>query len=59
MRAVDNLVDRWHGKFNAPPQIALQKIYNDVREQAVHDLAEAVKTGDVMRVHGVTILKSP
>ena len=57
--AVDNLVREW--EHNDPtrgrvPREALQKIFDDVREQAVHDLALAVQQRDqATRTHGMLI----
>lgn len=47
--AVDKLVEEWKGNIhepNAVPRAALKTIYDDVREQSVHDLAVAVQQRD-------------
>jgi len=57
--SVDNLVREWapdDPQAGATPRAALQRIYDDVREQAVHDLAEAVRARDAAtRTHGMLI----
>jgi len=58
--AVDNLVREWSTEPNELgellPRDQLQAIYDDVREQAVHDLAEAVRARDAAtRTHGMLI----
>jgi len=58
--AVDNLVREWSTEPNEIgellPRDQLQAIYDDVREQAVHDLAEAVRARDAAtRTHGMLI----
>jgi hypothetical protein len=58
--AVDNLVLQWQPddpQAGATPRGALRSIYDDVREQAVHDLAEAVRQRDqATRTHGMLII---
>jgi hypothetical protein len=58
--AVDNLVREWATEPNEIgellPREQLQAIYEEVREQAVHDLAEAVRERDeATRTHGMLI----
>jgi hypothetical protein len=48
-KAVDNLVREWvndEPKAGAIPRAELKKIYNDVSEQGVHRLAEAMRQRD-------------
>lgn len=47
--AVNNMVKEWQPddpQAGATPRNALQVLYNEIREQAVHDLAEAVQQRD-------------
>ena len=44
--SVDNLVKEWQPddpQAGATPRTALRRIFDDIREQAVHDLAVAVE----------------
>jgi hypothetical protein len=58
--AVDNLVREWapdDPQAGATPRNALEQIYLEVREQAVHDLAVAVSQRDrATRTHGMLII---
>jgi hypothetical protein len=63
VEAVSNLVKEWATKPNELgemlPRPQLEDIYHQVREQAVYDLAEAVRLGNnPMRVHGITCIQS-
>jgi len=54
--AVNNLVKKWHPtdeQAGATPRNALATIYQQVREQAVHDLAQAIQQRDkaIERLH--------
>jgi hypothetical protein len=57
---VDNLVREWvcdEPHAGAVPREQLRAIYDDVREQAVHDLAETVRVRDrATRTHGMLII---
>lgn len=58
--AVDNLVREWATEPNELgellPKDQLQAIFDEVREQAVYDLAEAVRAHDAAtRTHGMLI----
>jgi hypothetical protein len=60
--AVDNLVVEWVKRTASAadeprlPREQLRAIYDEVREQAVHDLAEAVRARDhATRTHGMLI----
>lgn len=47
--SVDNLVREWatdEPRAGAIPRAELEVIFNNVREQAVHDLAEAIEQRD-------------
>jgi len=47
--SIDNLVREWDpqfGEHGTVPRKHLEKIYDDLREQAVHGLAEAVRQRD-------------
>jgi hypothetical protein len=54
---LNNLVTRWADDDAKSRQTALKKIYDDIREEAVHDLAEAVRARDrATRTHGMLII---
>jgi hypothetical protein len=49
INAVNNLVVEWQSEdeqAGATKEHALQIIYDEIREQAVHDLAEAIRQRD-------------
>ena len=49
IEAVDKLVWKWMGSDSLTPRAELEKIYFDIREQVVHDVA--VSIGPTLHKH--------